>query len=205
MSRRFTAIMILLVCSSSAAIAADGGGDLFPLKMKNWWTYKANDGNGKVVQIKYEVVSAKTASDGHTVFKVALRGGKEAEARYYSKQGLKTLLERVESKAQPSLTVDYTPAKLIIDSNIRPGSIFQWTGEHMVPAGETERWQVFPTEKIKVPAGEFKCVRIGGLTIRDQVMVYQTRWFAKNVGLVKSVDVKNSKKSTQELSAFHVN
>ncbi len=201
----FAAIAVAGACFSSPALCADGGGDLFPLKAKNWWAYKTTDFDGKVAQVKYEVVGSKPAKDGHMVFKVALAGTKEGEAKYYSKQGFKTMLERMESKSQPTLTVDYTPAKLIIDSNIRPGSIFQWTGEHMVPVGETERWQVFPTEKIKVPAGEFACVRVGGLTIRNEVMVYQTRWFSKNVGLVKSVDVKGTKKTTQELSSFHVN
>lgn len=193
-----------LFCLSDAALAADASGDLFPLKPKNWWSYQTNDGNGATKQIKYEVVSAKQNKDGQTVFKVELAGSKSTEAKYYFKQGFKTMLQKVESKSQPSLTVEYLPSKLIIDSNIRPGSIFQWTGANMKPVGETERWQVYPVERVKVPAGEFDCVRIGGLTIRNGVMVYQTRWFAKNVGLVKAVDVKDSKKASQELTAFRV-
>lgn len=201
----FAAVISLIACISLTARAAGDNGDLFPLKPKNWWSYTTIDGDGKVAKVKFEVVSAKPGKDGATVFKVVLAGSKEAEAKYYCKQGYKTVLQRVESKSQPSLSVNYVPAKLIIDSKIRPGSVFQWTGNRMVPVCETERWQVFPTEKVIVPAGQFECVRIGGLTVRDNVMVYQSKWFARNVGLVKSVDVKGSKKLTQELCAFRVN
>lgn len=201
----FTASMIstVIVFSCLPALSISPDGDLFPLKVNSWWTYKVLDENGKAFEIKSVVESAKPGKDGAMTFKVV--SGKRKEAKFYSKDRFKTMLKRSEIAGQPSASIDFVPAKLIIDSKIRPGSIWQWTGSLTEPAGETERWQVFPIEKVKVPAGQFDCIRVGGLTIRGSVMVYQTRWFAANVGLVKAVDVIGSKKSTQELASFHVN
>lgn len=207
MSKIFIANMIsaIFVFSGLPVFSSNADGDLFPLKVNNWWTYKIIDENGKASEIKSVVESAKPGKDGVMTYKVTTGNHKEAKAKFYSKDGYKTVLKRIEIAGQPSASIDFVPAKLIIDSKIRPGSIWQWTGEHTKPAGETERWQVFSIEKVKVPAGQFDCVRIGGLTIRGKVMVYQTRWYAANVGMVKSVDVIGSKKSTQELARYHLN
>ncbi len=193
--------VIVLSCSPALSVSPDG--DLFPLKVNNWWAYKGVDENDKPFEIKSVVESAKPGKDGVIAYKVAT--GIRKESKFYSKEGFKTLLKRLEVAGQPSASIDFVPAKLVIDSKIRPGSLWQWTGERTKPAGETERWQVFPIEKVKVPAGQFDCIRVGGLTIRGSVMVYQTRWYAANVGLVKAVDVIGSKKSTQELARFHLN
>ncbi len=205
LSRVLTTCTILIItvfaCLPASSIGSDG--DLFPLKAKNWWTYRGVDENDKPFEIKSVVESAKPGKDGVITYKVAT--GIRKESKFYSKDGLKTVLKRFEVAGQPSASIDYVPAKLVIDSKIRPGSIWQWTGALTKSAGETERWQVFPIEKIKVPAGQFDCLRVGGLTIRGNVMVYQTRWYAANVGLVKAVDVIGSKKSTQELARYHVN
>ncbi len=195
----------IFVFSCLRAMSSNAEGDLFPLKAKNWWTYKSVDENGKASEIKYVVESAKPGKDGVMTYKVTSGNRNEAKSKFYSKDGGKTVLKRLELAGQPSSSIDFVPPKFIIDSKIRPGSVWQWTGERTKPAGETERWQVFPTEKVMVPAGQFDCVRVGGLTIRGKVMVYQTRWFAENVGLVKSVDVIGTKKSTQELSKFRLN
>ncbi len=205
LSKVLTASVIsaVIVFSCSPAFSVSPDGDLFPLKVNNWWSYKGVDENDKPFEIKSVVESAKPGKDGVIAYKVAT--GIRKESKFYSKEGFKTLLKRLEIAGQPSASIDFVPAKLVIDSKIRPGSLWQWTGERTKPAGETERWQVFPIEKVKVPAGQFDCIRVGGLTIRGNVMVYQTRWYAANVGLVKAVDVIGSKKSTQELARFHLN
>ncbi len=206
-SRLFTAgtisAIIVFSCLPSLSISPDG--DLFPLKQNNRWTYKCIDENGKTSEIKYVVESARPGKDGVMTYKVTTGNRKDAKAKFYCKDGFKTVLKRIETAGQRPASIDFVPAKLIIDSKIRPGSIWQWTGALTKPPGETERWQVFPQEKVKVPAGQFDCVRVGGLTIRGRVMVYQTRWYAVNVGLVKSVDVIGSKKATQELASYHLN
>lgn len=193
------------VFSCLPAMSSKAEGDLFPLKANNSWTYRSVDENGKASEIKCVVESARPGKDGVMTYKVTFGNRKEKKAKFYSKDGCKTVLKRIELPGQPLASIDFVPAKLIIESKLRPGSVWQWTGARTRPAGETERWQVFPTEKVIVPAGKFDCVKVGGLTIRGNVMVYQTRWYAENVGMVKSVDVIGSKKSTQELAKYRLN
>lgn len=199
------AVLMFVLNVWSPAIAATEEGDLFPLSAKSWWTYKETDYNGKIAQVKYAVKETKADKGGKSIIKVSTVGSSVTKSKFYSKQGSFTRLERMETSGTPPSETSFVPAKLVIDSKIRPGSIWQWSKQRDNPNAESERWQVLTSEKLKVPAGEFTCVRIAGMKVQGKLMVYQTRWFAPNVGLVKSVDVKEGKKATQELSAFHVN
>jgi len=197
--------ILTVIVSNIPAHAAGPGGDLFPLKAGYWWTYKVTDSKGKSESIKYSVVSAKAGKNGSNVFKVSAVGGKETSSKVYSKQGGRTALEGIEFAGKPVLNEHFVPPKLVVDSKVQTGSVWQWGGTRNSPDIETERWQVFPVEKVNVPAGEFNCVRIGGLSTKDSKAHYRTRWFAPNVGMVKEVDLLDSDKSIHELAAYHAN
>lgn len=183
-----------------AAGFAAPAGDLFPLKAGDSWTYNVTDSKGKKSQLTCSVVGTSAAKDGSTLFKMSVGD----QVKVYSQRDGKTFLERVEFPGKPAENVDFTPAKLIVDVKIRMDNVWKWNGKRSKGNAENEHWQVFKGETLRVPAGQFDCVRIGGLSVRDGAMIYQTRWYAKNVGVVKTVDVQGSEKRTEELLKYHV-
>lgn len=179
--------------------------DLFPAKNGNWWIYRKTDGKGKSTDIKYSVVDLKQQKNGDVTFKIISLSTREQVAKFYKKHAGRTSQSYFESKGKSPRKIEFTPAKLVVDSQIRPGSIWQWNGTSNDPQKPSERWQVFPNEKVKVAAGEFNCVKIGGLMVDRSAMIYQMRWYAPNVGMVKAIDTRGSERTTEELSAFHLN
>lgn len=192
---------LLLPCPSALAFEAD----LFPAKNGNWWVYKKTDGKGKSIDTKYSVVDLQQSKNGRVNFKIVSLNSQDPETRFYEKLAGRTSQSQYEVKGKSPRKIVFTPAKLVVDSQIRPGSIWQWSGKSTDPRKPSERWQVFPNEKVKVPAGEFDCVKVGGLMVDRAVMIYQMRWFSPNVGMVKAVDTNGSEKTTEELSAYHLN
>ncbi|MBX9950785.1 MAG: hypothetical protein K2Y39_16565 [Candidatus Obscuribacterales bacterium] len=201
MKRKLALLVASVVCVSSIAAANSAPtADLFPLKSGNFWTYKVTDPRGKMSQSKW-VVSAAKEKSGRPLFKLSSGD----TVKVYSKRDGRTYLERIEYPGKPADGVEFTPAKLVIDTNIRMDNVWKWNGKRSRGNAENEHWQTFPNEKVRVPAGEFECVRVGGLSVRDGVMVYQTRWFAKNIGVIKSLDVQGSQKTLEELLKYRVN
>lgn len=202
---KLVSLPVLAMCFqfSLPALAADV--DLFPAKNGNWWIYKTTDTKGKTTDIKYSVVDLKRQKNGRITFKIVSQRANEQMAKFYEKQGVRTSLYRLERNGRSPRKIDYSPAQLVIDSQIKPGSVWQWNGASNNPQKPSERWQVFPPEKVKVPAGEFNCVKVGGLMVDRSVMIYQMRWYAPDVGVVKAVDTHGAEKTTDELKAFHVN
>lgn len=208
--RQFSCLQIaalstsLFCISTFSAPALSADGDLFPAKSGSSWTYKTTDWNGKVGETKCRLIDLKTSKNGERTFKIVSTSASEQKTRYYIKRGDKTLLSRIDIAGKSTSSESYSPPKLVIDTKIKTDSIWQWNSTKRDVAIPTERWQVFPIEKVKVPAGEFTCVRVGGLVSGSPKMMYQTRWFAPNVGLVKSLDNTKSEKQIEELSAYHV-
>jgi hypothetical protein len=196
----FAAIFV----STLALPVFSADGDLFPAKGGSLWTYKTTDWNGKVGETKCRLIDLKTSKHGESTFKIVSTSASEQKTKYYTKRGDKTLLTRVDSAGKSTSSESFTPPMLVIDTKIKTDSLWQWNSAKKDVAIPTERWQVFPIEKVKVPAGEFTCVRVGGLVSGGSKMMYQTRWFAPNVGLVKSLDNTSSGKQLEELSAYHV-
>ena len=202
---RYSILPALFVCALFSPSAFADGGDLFPAKKGGWWIYKITDGKGKTSDIKYSVIDLKQQKNGDATFKIVSQNSKEQETKFCEKHASRTSLTRIEVKGKSPRKVDYTPAILIVDSQIKPGSVWQWNGTSNDPRKPSERWQVFPNEKVKVPAGEFNCVKIGGLMVDKTVMIYQMRWYAPNVGIVKAIDTHGPERTTEELKAFHLN
>ncbi len=199
------AVVATLFCVSAFAPPVfSAEGDLFPAKTGSSWTYKTTDWNGKVGETKCRLIDLKTSKSGETTFKIVSTNPSEQKTKYYTKQGDKTLLTRIDIAGKTPSSESYSPPKLVIDTKIKTDSLWQWNSTKKDVAIPTERWQVFPNEKVKVPAGEFTCVRVGGLVSGGPKMMYQTRWFAPNVGLVKSLDNTNSTKTLEELSTYHL-
>lgn len=202
---KLVSLSVLAMCFqfSSSALAADG--DLFPAKIGNWWIYKTTDLKGKISDIKYSVTDWKQQKNGRVTFKIVLQSAKEQIAKFYEKRGGRTSLYHLEISGKSPRKIDYSLAQLVIDAQVRPGSVWQWNGVSNDPQKPSGRWQVFPNEKVKVPAGGFNCVKVGGLMVDRSVMIYQMRWYAPGVGIVNAIDRQGAAKTTDELKAFHVN
>ncbi len=207
--------------SSQFRLPADAAGrDLFPAQNGNWWVYKISDENGKASDITCKVADLKQQKNGDATFKIISQFAKnnkdqkqhlnqnlqrDQETKYYERKGSCTSLSQIEIAGKKPQKTFFTPAKIVIDSQIKPGCMFQWNAKSAEAEKLSERWQVFPNEMVKVPAGSFNCVKVGGLLIDHSLMTYQMRWYAPDVGLVKLVDRQGSKKITGELKALHLN
>lgn len=204
----FTAFFSVSLFES--AIAADsnsvrfGDGDLFPAKNGNWWAYKTTDAKGKIGEVRYRLIDLKRDRNGDCSFKLFSNDPQNPKTKFYRKIGDKTFLTRVDVGGKSPSSVTFTPAKLVVDNKIEVGSIWMWSSKSAAPGSPSERWQVFPVEKVKVPAGEFTCLRIGGLMVNGAKVLYQSRMFSPNVGLVKSADSTGREKCFEELVSFHV-
>jgi hypothetical protein len=203
LNKSYVQVILFATCMSSTFCAAFASpcDDLFPLKVGNTWTYKVTDQKGKTSQLKCTVAVPSGGNVGKTLFRLSAGD----TVKVYTKRDGKTFLESIEFPGKPAENVEFTPAKLVIDTNIRTDNLWKWNGKRSKGNSENDHWQVFPNEKVKVPAGDFDCVRVGGLSVHDGLMVYQTCWYAKNVGVVKSVDVQGSAKTSRELIKYHVN
>lgn len=193
------------ICAMLPAQAAAGNTELFPLTQGSWWSYKSTDGKGKNWKSKLTVSSVKPAKDGTAVYKVTAVDGIETSLQFYMKRETSTLLERIEFTDKPAKNIIYKPAKLILDSKIQPNNIWQWFGKVDGKTSESERYKVYPGERIKVPAGEFDCARVESFLVRDHEITYYTRWYCRGVGLVKLVVATKNGKFTQDLTGFKVN
>lgn len=182
-------------------LAADLG-DLMPVKVGNWWTYKETS-NPKAGISKDLVTVSKPIHDGSVSFQIVSTGGAGTKrTSSFKKRDGRVILELMRTEPDGCART-FSPPKLFIDSNVKAGCIWKWSGLGEFKE-ETETWQVFPRETITVPAGKFDCVRVGGLMRRGAEVLYQMRWFSPGVGLVKSSEARGSKKTTFELSGYHV-
>jgi len=100
----------------------------------------------------------------------------------------------LESESKTLLTHErrtYRPPMLRLPLRIEPGQSWTWEGKEEVD-GETISSRVNGViekeEKIKVPAGEFLCLKVKVTTISDDgTASSSTQWLAPGVGIVKGV------------------
>lgn len=177
---------------------------LFPAKMGNWWEYTMTSALGKT-QFKESIKAVKPASQGAQIVKLDTIGGRrEAKSRFLMVKGGSMYLSSVKYDVTPELNNSYSPPKLFVSNSVRPGSIWKWTGECSRGGQEIEQWQVFPNEKVAVKAGHFNCVKISSLFRRGTLLIYATRWYAPDVGIVKGTDGNGFEKSSFELNRYRV-
>lgn len=183
---------------------ADAKCRLYPVKIGNWWEYTMSSALGKT-QFKESVVAVKPAADGTYLIQVDTRGARrEAKSRFLTEKAGALYLSSIKYDITPELNNSYSPAKLFVSNAVRPGSIWKWTGKCSRKDLEIEQWQVFPNETVAVKAGKFACVKISSLFRRGTLLVYATRWYAPDVGIVKGTDGNGFQKSSFELTRYHV-
>lgn len=193
------------------SLAAEGGQKsapvkcrLLPVKTGNWWEYAMISGVGKS-KFRENIVAEKPAADGSRMVQIDTKGDRrEARSRLLMEKDGCLYLSSVKYDLTPELNNSYSPAKLFLSNAVRPGSIWKWTGQCSRGGQEIEQWQVFPNEKVSVPAGNFDCVKISSLYRRGTLLVYATRWYAPQVGIVKGTDGNGFQKSSFELLRYHV-
>ena len=156
-------------------------------------------------QFKESIVAVKPVADGSNLVQVDTRGSRrEAKSRFLTEKAGSVYLSSIKYDVTPELNNSYSPAKLFVSNAVRPGSIWKWTGKCSRKDLEIEQWQVFPNETVAVKAGRFDCVKISSLFRRGTLLVYATRWYAPDVGIVKGTDGNGFQKSSFELSRYHV-
>lgn len=155
--------------------------DHFPLREGLRWKYKSSLG---------EIVSWVTVTGGE--FLVVSESSHLKVRQRLRVSGDAVLL--LETESETLLTSErrvYRPPMLRLPLRIKPGQTWFWEGEEKVD-GETITSRVEGViereEKIKVPAGEFLCLKVKVSTTSDDgTTSSSTQWLAPGVGIVKGV------------------
>ncbi len=191
---RLTVGAAIILIAGSALAQPPAGGEYFPLKKGNKWTYKVGDQTVEVVVAGQEKVGDKECWKLETSV-----GGQVKASEYYYVDATGVYRAKVkDDKIDPAVKVLQFPiakdAKWAVDSKVA-GQVVK--GEFKIKDDKA---------KIKVKAGEFETVMVEG----DSFEIAGTKatirqWFSKDPkapGPVKLVYVISGTEATLELEKY---
>jgi hypothetical protein len=198
-------LMLIGIISCNRGTSAPGVDwkTYFPLKEGNKWTYDAHisaQGQEKDVTMIFSVTGKEKVDN---VDCYALQGevdGNKSSVEYYelSDKGL-----IAHKRTMGTQTFQLAPPEPMLDFPLTAGKNWKWSGK--VGGADTEmNFTVAAEEDLKVPAGDFKAYKIemNGNVKQGNLTVKSTRWFAKDVGMLKEIsEIGTQLKVTAELKS----
>jgi hypothetical protein len=154
--------------------------DYFPLRVGNFWKYRHNEG----IEFSYKVVEAGKQADGTTLYQVQKSQTVNLNSWYTNANGW-VILRKDAYPDHEGLEMTYKPPKQILKNPLNPGATWTWSGKSVTLGDSTESSTVIGSERVAVPAGKFRAMKVVS-TIRDgESAKTVTNWYVDGVGLVK--------------------
>jgi hypothetical protein len=193
------ALTILLASISAAAekvkpVAAD----YFPLRVGDSWTYRNTSGDG---EYSLRVLSEEEQPDGSTRYLVEMLSGVKIHS-WFSKNSGWVLMHGERYPEHEGLEVKYEPAKQYLQNPLVAGSKWGWKGKDYTQTERSENNQVVGFEKVTVPAGKFRAMKVVSQIEGAGAPMTKTCWYADGVGLVKSTTEAGQVKYGWELTNY---
>lgn len=196
-------LLLFIFIPISQAFAAD----YFPLKVGNKWVYKIDDatdmtsivsGVEDIAGLKYSTVETSIA-------------GKITQKEYYSKQANNVISLKSIRYEEIKVEVTYEPPKIWIKYPLYPGRIWLEKIKENIKKSSGDRdmkeisrtVKVLAEEIITVPAGTFKCFKIGITQDSKGGKNSFFLWYADRVGIIKQEsDLLGSGSAVFELKEY---
>ena len=106
--------------------------------------------------------------------------------KFFSKPSGWVLLHIERYPEHEGLEAKYEPAKQYLQNPLVPGFKWEWKGKDYTQTDVTESSQVIGFEKVSVPAGKFRAMKVISQVTGGAVVMNKTSWYADGVGLVKT-------------------
>jgi hypothetical protein len=197
-TRRLTGIaLVVFVMSFSVAAKKPKApaADFFPLRVGDSWTYRNSDGES---QYTLKVLSEEKQADGSSRYEIELLAGVQVR-KFFSKPSGWVLLHAERYPEHEGLEAKYEPPKQHLQNPLVPGFKWEWKGKDYTQTDVTESSQVIGFEKVSVPAGKFRAMKIASKVTGGAAVMNKTYWYADGVGLVKTTTEAGEIKYGSEL------
>lgn len=200
-ARTFPAIALtifLLTVSAAAQKPKSTAVDYFPLRVGDSWTYRKTSGE---TEYRQRVLREEKQADGTTRYLVETSMGARIHTLFSKVNGW-VLMHGERYPDQERLEAEYEPAKKYLPNPLVAGS--RWRGEGKDPTQPElqESNQAIGFEKITVPAGQFRAMKIVSHVTGRSTSMTKTCWYADGVGLVKSATEGGQIKDSWELTDY---
>jgi hypothetical protein len=194
------ALGVVILMASSLALAQDAqkdkkdaqqkAPDYYPIQPGNEWHFTLTV-NGQSTKVIHRISKLETI-DGQLLARLDSPSTKDTEHLFQNEKGV----FRARSNGAP-----LTPPVQLIAFPAKAGT--KWKGEFTVNAEKANyAGEIVKEETIKVPAGEFKTIRVHIKLEQAGQQLDTTYWFAQDVGFVKETVEAAGKPITLELDKF---
>ncbi|HMG05455.1 MAG TPA: hypothetical protein VK581_08340 [Chthoniobacterales bacterium] len=179
--------LTLFVCAISVAakklnpVAAD----YFPLRVGDFWTYHSTT---SATEYSLKVLSEEKQADGTIRSLVETSAGVKVQT-WYSKPVGWVLMHEERYPEHEALVAKYEPPRQYLQNPLVAGTKWEWTGKDYTFTDIHEKNKVVGFEKVTVPAGKFRAMKVVSLVAAGKAGMTKTYWYAEGVGLVKSTTV----------------
>ena len=190
--------MLLVTISAAAEKSKPAAADYFPLRVGDSWTYRNTSGDG---EYSLKVLSEEKQPDGSTRYLVEMLSGVKIHS-WFSKNSGWVLMHGERYPEHEGLEVKYEPAKQYLQNPLVAGSKWGWKGKDYTQTERSENNHVVGFEKVTVPAGKFRAMKVVSQIEGAATPVTKTYWYADGVGLVKSTTEGGQIKYGWELADY---
>ncbi|MEY2561172.1 MAG: hypothetical protein QOG51_1587 [Verrucomicrobiota bacterium] len=185
-ARRITGIAFALLLLSFTVAAkkpkAAASADFFPLRVGDSWTYRNTSDSS---QYTLKVLNEEKQADGSSRYEMEMLAGVIVR-KFFSKPAGWVLLHFERYPEHEGLEAKYEPAKQYLQNPLVPGFKWGWKGKDYTQTDVTENSQVIGFEKVSVPAGKFRAMKVVSQVTGGAAVMTKTYWYADGVGLVKT-------------------
>jgi hypothetical protein len=192
------ALTILLAVSAAAKKSKKAVADYFPLHVGDSWTYRNTSGDG---EYSLKVLSAEKQPDGSIRYLTEMLSGVKVYS-WFSKNKRWVLMHEERYPEHEGLAVKYEPAKQYLPNPLTAGLKWEWKGKDYTQTERNENNQVVGFEKVAVPAGKFRAMKVVSQVTGPATPMTKTYWYAGGVGLVKSTTEGGQIKYGWELADY---
>ena len=172
--------------------------DYFPLRAGDSWTYRNTSGGSEYT---LKVLSEEKQEDGSIRYLVEKLAGVQIRL-WFSKPAGWVLLHLERYPEHEGLEAKYDPPKQYLRNPLVAGAKWEWSGQDQTRTQVEEKNQVIGFEKIAVPAGKFRALKVVSLVTGGATPMTKTYWYADKVGLVKSTTEAGQIKYGSELADY---
>lgn len=197
-----TVTLAILILSTSIAgqwVKARPARDYFPLRVGNLWKYRHSEAG----EFTLKVLKAEKQADGTTLYMLEKQSGGRVHSWYTNANGW-VILRREVYVESDNLFVTYQPPKQILKNPPVPGATWTWNGKGAVQVEVSETNKVVGPERVVVPAGTFRAMKVVSVISEGAALKTVTNWYADGVGLVKSTSEAGEIKFGWELIEYKV-
>lgn len=182
----FTLMLTLLAAIAGIAQKPkDPPPDYFPLRVGDFWKYRATTADGKQSEFTMKVLSTEKEGES-SLYLLEIMSTQPVHVWYSKPAGW--VLEHRHAYPQSNQKGEFQPVKQYLKNPLKAGDSWQWKGKQpMLTTENEEANQVTGPELIEVPAGKFQAMKVVTKLNQGGMPVTKTYWYANWVGLVKSI------------------